>query len=74
MGEAGIAVTGYLDQVARHGNTGAVRAALPQIDMRLRLHSLHGAVLILGENAPDEWRQEAARGLFVGERGYLRPM
>jgi hypothetical protein len=67
------AVTGYLDAVHRKGEVDAAYAALPQCDLSVRLRSLLSA-LLLGDAAPDAWRREVSRGLFVGERGYIRPI
>ena len=58
----------------RGGDPAQARAALPAFDLRLRMHALHAAVIMLGRGAPGEWRAEASRGLFVGERGYMRSL
>ena len=47
---------------------------LPDFDLQLRMHAIHAAVIMLDRRAPAEWRTEASRGLFVGERGYLRSL
>ena len=44
----------------------------PRLDLRLRMHVLNAAVIMLGREAPAQWRVEASRGLFVGERGYMQ--
>jgi hypothetical protein len=31
-------------------------------------------LLLQGEAGPPAWRREVSRGLFVGERGYLRSL
>jgi Zn-dependent protease with chaperone function/tetratricopeptide (TPR) repeat protein len=72
LGEFAPAVISYLDAAHRDPDNSAIYRNLPDVDFRLRLHLLYGACLLKGERAPDAWRQEVARGLFVGERGYLR--
>ncbi len=46
-------------------------AAYPQLDVGLRYQTRYAAVVLLGARAPEAWRAEAARSMFVGERGYL---
>mgnify|MGYP003693782673 CR=1 FL=1 len=46
---------------------------LPEFDLRLRMHTLHAAVIMLDRRAPGGMANAKPRvGLFVGERGYLR--
>jgi Zn-dependent protease with chaperone function len=73
LGPQGTSVIAYLDAVNRDGNAVAAYANLPRGDMRVRLHTLHAAMLLFGNDAPRAWRREVYRGLFVGERGYVRP-
>jgi hypothetical protein len=74
IGPMGPAVVSYLDAVHRDGDAAAAYANLPRGDIRVRLHSLRAAMLLFGEHAPRAWRREVLRGLFVGERGYVRPI
>ena len=46
-------------------------ASYPQLDVGLRYQTRYAAVVLLGSRAPEAWRREAARALFIGERGYL---
>ncbi len=71
LGDEGQAVVAFLETIRRGGDPAQAQAALPSLDLQVRMHALHTAVLILGRGAPAQWRVEAARGLFVGERGYL---
>ncbi len=73
LGALAPSVVGYVDAVNRDGNAAAAYASLPRGDMKVRLQSLRAAVMLFGRDAPPEWRHEVSRGLFVGERGYLRP-
>jgi hypothetical protein len=72
LGEDGDSVVEYLERVEREGDNSAAYANLPRGSLSLRLHALHAALLLQGDVAPRAWRREVARGLFVGERGYLR--
>ena len=54
------------------GDPAQSSALLAALDVRTRLQALHAAVVMLDARAPAAWRQEVSRGLFVGERGYLR--
>jgi hypothetical protein len=74
LGEQAPDVVAFMDQLNRDHAASAIHAALPHSDLRLRLHALHAAVVLFGEAAPGSWRREVYRGLFVGERGYLRPL
>ena len=64
----------FLETLRRGGDPAQARANLPQLDFRVRLHALHAAVVLLDARAPAAWRDEVSRALFVGERGYLRPL
>jgi Zn-dependent protease with chaperone function len=70
LGAEGKQVLAFLEGV-RRGDPVKAQSAMAELDLRLRMHALHTAVIILGRGAPEEWRGEASRGLFVGERGYL---
>jgi hypothetical protein len=72
LGEQGKPVLDFLENIRRGGNPAQARAMLPDFDLQLRMHALHAAVIMLDQRAPEDWRRDAARGLFVGERGYLR--
>jgi Zn-dependent protease with chaperone function len=73
MGQQGKPVLDFLENVRRGGDPAQARAQLPtDFDLRLRLQAIHAAVIMLDRRAPDGWHDEVARGLFVGERGYLR--
>ena len=75
MGQRGKPVLDFLEHVRRGSDPVQARAQLPKdFDLRLRLQAIHAAVIMLDRRAPDGWRDEAARGLFVGERGYLRTL
>jgi len=69
LGEHGKPVLVFLEHLRQGGDPS--RATLPDFDLQLRMHALHAAVVMLGQRAPAQWRNEAARGLFVGERGYI---
>ena len=56
----------------RESCTGARRTAA--VRFSLRLHAMHAAVIMLDQRAPADWRKESSRGLFVGERGYMRSL
>ncbi|HEU5138242.1 MAG TPA: M48 family metallopeptidase [Steroidobacteraceae bacterium] len=71
LGGEGESVVAFLDTIRRGGDPAQAAAALPSLDLQLRMHALHTAVIMLGNGAPEQWRVEASRGLFVGERGYL---
>jgi hypothetical protein len=73
LGDEGAEVVNYLERIG-HGNPAAAYATLPRGNLALRLHSLHAVLLLHGAAAPPAWRREVSRGLFVGERGYLRPL
>jgi Zn-dependent protease with chaperone function len=73
MGQQGKPVLDFLEHVRRGADPVQARAQLPtDFDLRLRLQAIHAAAIMLDRRAPEGWREEAARGLFVGERGYLR--
>jgi tetratricopeptide (TPR) repeat protein len=73
LGPASRPTLEFLESV-RHGkNPSQALANLPALDFRLRMHAQHAAVIMLAQRAPAQWRADASRGLFVGERGYLRP-
>ena len=75
MGQQGKPVLEFLEQVRRGGDPMQARAQLPtDFDLRLRIQAIHAAVIMLDRRAPEGWHEEAARGLFVGERGYLRTL
>jgi Zn-dependent protease with chaperone function len=73
LGPQGSNMVAWLDALNRGGNAATAYANLPRGDMRVRLHALHAARLLFGSGAPNAWRRVVYRGLFVGERGYLRP-
>jgi Zn-dependent protease with chaperone function len=64
-------VVRFLESLKRGEDPARARAALPSLRLSGRLNLLYAGVLLLGPNAPAEWRREVERGLFVGERGYL---
>ena len=74
LGDRGKPVLVFLESVRGGANPEQARAALPQSDFSLRLHTLHAAVIMFGQRAPADWREESSRGLFVGERGYMRSL
>jgi len=75
MGQQGKPVLDFLEHVRRGADPVQARAQLPtDFDLRLRLQAIHAAAIMLDRRAPEGWRDEAARGLFVGERGYLRTL
>ena len=61
----------FLAALARGVDPLQARASFPPTNLRARLAALDGAVIMLGRRAPQAWREEVTRGLFVGERGYL---
>jgi hypothetical protein len=63
----------FLDFLRRGGDPAQADDLLAALSFRTRMQSLHAAVVLLGERAPAAWRTEVSRGLFVGERGYMRP-
>lgn len=65
-------VLGFLDQVRQGGDPLLAIESLPSMDVRLRLATQNAALLMLGARTPMGWREEISRGLFVGEREYLR--
>jgi hypothetical protein len=62
----------FLEFLRGGGDPGRSGALLAALDVRTRLQALHAAVVMLDARAPSAWRDEVSRGLFVGERGYLR--
>ena len=74
LGEQAPDVIAFMEQLDRNQAASAIHAALPHSDLRLRLHARHAAVVLFDDAAPSSWRREVYRGLFVGERGYLRPL
>jgi Zn-dependent protease with chaperone function len=62
---------GFLAAVNRREDPARARAALPSLRLSSRLNLLYAGVLLSGHDAPAAWRDEVARGMFVGERGYL---
>ncbi len=74
LGQEGKPALDFLESLRRGGDPEQARAMLPAFDLRLRMHALHAAVIMLDRRAPAEWRKEATLGLFVGERGYMRSL
>ena len=74
MGSQGKPVLTFLESVRAGADPEQSRATLPQSDFSVRLQAIQAAVIMLGPRAPPAWRKEASRGLFVGERGYMRSL
>ena len=72
LGNPGRPALEFLDTVRRGGNPQQAEASMPTFDLHLRMHLLNAAVIMLGREAPAQWREETSRGLFVGERGYMQ--
>ena len=71
LGPEGKPLLDFLEYLRRGGDPVRARAMLPEFDLQLRMHAIHAAVIML-DRVPVEWRTEVSRGLFVGERGYVR--
>jgi hypothetical protein len=61
----------FLESLRRGDDPERARAAIGHLRLTSRLNLLYAGVVLLGPKAPTAWRDEVARGLFVGERGYL---
>jgi hypothetical protein len=74
LGQMGQPVLEFLENVRSGADPAQARARMPAYDLRLRMHALNAAVIMLDRRAPAQWRKEASLGLFVGERGYMRSL
>ena len=55
----------FLEAIRRGGDPAQAHIALLSLELRLRMHALHTAVVMPGRDAPAQWRADASRGLSL---------